>query len=68
MMINLFADTVLRVRGDKFYLMNHPEKGWSSSCIEFSSPSEVTKKYNVRLGLWMEDKFGKCCMVIRNKE
>lgn len=66
--INLFADTVLR-KGPEgiLYLMNHPEKGWSSHAEPIKSVQHLLDKYNVRLGEWTSDKFGEYCPVIRVK-
>jgi hypothetical protein len=63
---NIFMDSVLR-RDSKgtLYLMNHPEKGWSSSAIIIESEEYFLANYNVKLGEWAQDQFSECCPVFK---
>lgn len=47
----LFEPTVLRFEGDgKFFLANHPTKGWSSFGYRYLTINEVLEDWNVVLG------------------
>ncbi len=62
---NLFEDTVLRKDYlGRLFLMNHPEKGWTSSSRLIPSEESLLATYNVWLGEWSEDKFSEYCPVI----
>jgi hypothetical protein len=64
--IKIFKDTVLRRdTSGKLYIMNHPEKGWSSSSYEIASEESLVEVYDVKLGEWSKDKFGEYCPVLK---
>ena len=64
--IKLPSDTVLRRDVDgQLYLMTRQEGGWESFAHPVESEAWVTERFNVRLGIWSQDKYGDFCPVTK---
>lgn len=57
MKTKLFQSTIIRLRDNKFYLMNHPDKGWASFAFEFSTLDHITDNFDITLGELSKDKY-----------
>lgn len=64
-----FQDTVLRrdAKGQLF-LMNRPEKGWSSYGIPYPSEQAVLDEWDVTIGPWTSDKHSAFAPVKKNRK
>lgn len=65
----VFQDTVLRrdAKGQLF-LMNRPEKGWSSYGIPYPSEQAVLDEWDVTIGPWTSDKHSAFAPVKKNRK
>jgi hypothetical protein len=62
---NLFQDTVIRKddASGELFLVNHPEKGWSSYMVGVPNIEYVLEHYNVTVGDWDKDDVSSFCPV-----
>ena len=62
---HLLKSTVIRLASDgAWWLMNNPEKGWSSFGFRYSSLFEVLEHWNVQIGALGADEFGTFISVV----
>lgn len=58
-MPKLFSDTVARWDGERWWVMNHPEKGFASFGYWFWTLKEIEVEFNVDIGEESADRFGR---------
>jgi len=64
-----FQDTVLRRDANgQLFLMNRPEKGWSSYGIPYPSEQAVLDEWDVTIGPWTSDKHSAFAPVKKNRK
>lgn len=67
--VTLFSDTILRKDGaGQLWLMNKPDKGWSSFAIPVGSEAHVSVFYNATVGPWQSDADGPFASVTRRNQ